>query len=297
MTISAAAPDRDGGASRAASRPAAAACRAAQRRIVRELPHLARLPHAQEQRERAQSTPGRRRCRRARGRRSCSRRTARCANVPPHTSTAGQTPRSPRHPLIVTTSQAGTISDTNGSCRPGHHADRVGRNAGHRRQRQDRRADRAERDRRRVGDERQAGGVERREAQADQQRRADGDRRAESGRAFDERAERERDEQRLDPAIAREPADRRLDDLELAGLDGQVVEEDRVEDDPADRQEPVGRAVERRGAPRSAAACRRRRPTPPARRAVRRAPRGARAIRERRAPRAAGRSATPRPRC
>ena len=37
------------------------------------------------------------------------------ANVPPHTSTAGHTPRNPRQPLIVTTSQAGTISETNGS--------------------------------------------------------------------------------------------------------------------------------------------------------------------------------------
>ena len=40
------------------------------------------------------------------------------ANVPPQTSTAGHTPRSPRQPLIVTTSHAGTMSDTNGSWRP-----------------------------------------------------------------------------------------------------------------------------------------------------------------------------------
>ena len=40
------------------------------------------------------------------------------ANVPPHTSTAGHTDRSPRHPLIVATSHAGTSSDTNGSWRP-----------------------------------------------------------------------------------------------------------------------------------------------------------------------------------
>jgi hypothetical protein len=37
------------------------------------------------------------------------------ANAPPHTSTAGHTDRRPRHPLIVTTSHAGTISETNGS--------------------------------------------------------------------------------------------------------------------------------------------------------------------------------------
>ncbi len=38
--------------------------------------------------------------------------------MPPLTSTAGHTPRSPRQPLIVTTSHAGTISETNGSWRP-----------------------------------------------------------------------------------------------------------------------------------------------------------------------------------
>ena len=37
------------------------------------------------------------------------------AKVPPQTSTAGHTPRNPRQPLIVTTSHAGTISDTNGN--------------------------------------------------------------------------------------------------------------------------------------------------------------------------------------
>jgi hypothetical protein len=37
------------------------------------------------------------------------------ANKPPLTSTAGQTPRRPRHPLIVATSQAGTISEMMGS--------------------------------------------------------------------------------------------------------------------------------------------------------------------------------------
>src|SRR4051812_45915661 len=40
------------------------------------------------------------------------------ANVPPHTSTAGHTPRNPRHPLMVTTSHAGTITDTKGNWRP-----------------------------------------------------------------------------------------------------------------------------------------------------------------------------------
>src|SRR5436190_562830 len=40
------------------------------------------------------------------------------ANTPPHTATAGHTPARPLHPLMVTTSHAGTMSDTKGSCRP-----------------------------------------------------------------------------------------------------------------------------------------------------------------------------------
>jgi hypothetical protein len=40
------------------------------------------------------------------------------ANDPPDTRTAGHTPISPRHPLIVATSQAGTMIETMGSCRP-----------------------------------------------------------------------------------------------------------------------------------------------------------------------------------
>ena len=104
-------------------------------------------------------------------RRTARRRTRRRTRAPP-----ASTPRRPRHPLIVTTSQAGTISDTNGSWRPAIALSVVAGNAGDGRERQDRRADRAEGDRRRVGDEREAGGVERREAEPHQQRRADRDR-------------------------------------------------------------------------------------------------------------------------
>ena len=132
------------------------------------------------------------------------------ANEPPHTSTAGHTPRSPRQPLIVTTSHAGTISETNGSCRPAIAPSALAGMSVIVAEREDRRADRAERDRRGVGDQRQPGRVERREAETDQQRRADRDRRAEAGRPLDEGAERERDQQRLDPAIGRQPGHRRL---------------------------------------------------------------------------------------
>ena len=40
------------------------------------------------------------------------------ANDPPDTATAGHTSRRPRQPLITTISHAGTMIDTNGSCRP-----------------------------------------------------------------------------------------------------------------------------------------------------------------------------------
>ena len=55
---------------------------------------------------------------------------------------------------------------------------------------------------------------------------------------------------------ARQTAHRVLDDLELPGRDGQAVEKDRVEDDPADRQEAVSGAVDRRRRGGRQAACR-----------------------------------------
>jgi hypothetical protein len=68
---------------------------------------------------------------------------------------------------------------------------------------------------------------------------------AEARGAFDERSERERDQQRLYAPVRGQPRDRSFDDLELARGHGQVVEEDRVEDDPADRKESVGGAIDR----------------------------------------------------
>ena len=40
------------------------------------------------------------------------------ANEPPHTSTAGQAPSTPRQPAMVQTSHAGTMSEKNGNWRP-----------------------------------------------------------------------------------------------------------------------------------------------------------------------------------
>ena len=65
----------------------------------------------------------------------------------------------------------------------------------------DRRAERAVGDRRGIGDQRQARRGERREAEPDQDRAGHRDRRAEARRALEERAERKRDQQELQPPV------------------------------------------------------------------------------------------------
>ena len=89
--------------------------------------------------------------------------------------------------------------------------------------------------------QRKPGGVERREAGADHQRRRDGDRRAEAGGPFDERAEAEGDQQRLDATIGRQRGDRGFDLFELARLDRERVQEHGREHDPADREQAKAR--------------------------------------------------------
>ena len=76
-------------------------------------------------------------------------------------------------------------------------------------------------------------------------RRGDRHRRAEARRAFEERAEAKGDEQELQAAIGGDAGEAALQDLELAVLDGEVVQEDDVEDDPADREQAVAAAVDR----------------------------------------------------
>jgi hypothetical protein len=110
-------------------------------------------------------------------------------------------------------------------------------------QRGHRDAERSKGDRGGVGDERERGGHDRLEAQARQHGGGDGDRRAEARDAFDERAEAERHEEQLDAAIAGQPGKRPADDVEVAALHRQVVEEDRADHDPADRPQPEGHPV------------------------------------------------------
>ncbi len=126
-----------------------------------------------------------------------------------------------------------------------HRAEDFGRIARHRRQTLDRCAERAEGDRRGVGDQRQAGGGKRREAKADQDRPRDGHRRAEAARSLEEGAEREGDQQKLEAPVGRDARHRLLEDGEPALLDRKAVEEDDVEDDPPDREEARHHAEDR----------------------------------------------------
>jgi hypothetical protein len=79
--------------------------------------------------------------------------------------------------------------------------------------------------------------------QTGEHRRGHGDWRAESGGAFDERAEGERDQERLQAAVLRESADRVFDDFKLAALDRDTVKEDRRVDNPANGEQSGGGAV------------------------------------------------------
>jgi hypothetical protein len=98
-----------------------------------------------------------------------------------------------------------------------------------------------------VGDEVESGGVKGLEAEADHESAGDGDGSAESGAAFNERAEAESDEKELEAAVGSDGGDGLLHDFELAGLDGDVVEEDGGDDNPDDFEEAVGGTVGKAG--------------------------------------------------
>ncbi len=125
---------------------------------------------------------------------------------------------------------------------PDHGAEQIGIDPRHARQSGDRCAERAVSDRRGIGDERKARGRERREAEPDQDRAGHRHRRAEAGRALEERAERECDQQQLQAAVIGDAADGCLQRLEGAFRHREPVEKDDVEDDPADREEAGHRA-------------------------------------------------------
>jgi hypothetical protein len=129
---------------------------------------------------------------------------------------------------------------------PDHRAEVVLREVGQRRERGDRHGDRSERHRRGVGDQRHRGRLDRLEAQADQHHRADSHRRSEAGERLEQRAEAERDEHRLHALVVAEPGERALDDGEVPAALGHVVDPDRVDDDPHDREQAERRSLDAR---------------------------------------------------
>jgi hypothetical protein len=106
--------------------------------------------------------------------------------------------------------------------------------AGHSLERDDRRAEGAERHRRRVGDEREARSLERPEAEGDQDATGNGHRGAEARRALHERAEGEGDQQQLETAVVRDTGYPAPKGVEQATPLHDPVEENHVEHDPAD---------------------------------------------------------------
>jgi len=107
----------------------------------------------------------------------------------------------------------------------------------------DRRPQRAERDRGGVGDQRQSRGLERSEPELHQERRGHRHRRPESRRALEKRSEGKRDQNHLNPGVRREGRQTAAQRREVTFLHGQVIEEDQVEHDPANRKKSVRRAV------------------------------------------------------
>ena len=94
-----------------------------------------------------------------------------------------------------------------------------------------------------VGDEAEHGGLERRETEPDHHGAGDRDGSAASARAFEQCAEGEGDQQHLQAAVFGDIADRLLDDGELAGIYGDVIDEDRGHYDPGDAKPAEDQAI------------------------------------------------------
>ena len=71
----------------------------------------------------------------------------------------------------------------------------------------------------------------------------DRDRRAEAGQRLEQRTEAERDDDRLHPLVGADLLERAAQHVEVARRDGEVVDPDRVDDDPQDREEAERRAL------------------------------------------------------
>ena len=200
------------------------------------------LPDAQEARPSRRPTAARRRCRSARPRCSSSTTNWPIANVKPPTTAAGQTARTPRLPSTMPTRISGTNSASSGVWRPtiaprssfGSSVSSASVTIG-------------------VAIAPNAtGAVLATSATAaafiglkptrDQHHRGDRHRRAEAGQRLEQRAEAEGDDHGLDPLVVGDRRERAPQHREVPGLDGHVVDPDRVPDDPHDREQAEARA-------------------------------------------------------
>ncbi len=108
----------------------------------------------------------------------------------------------------------------------------------------DRVAHAAPRHRRRVGEQAQHRRLEVREPESDEERARDRHRCASAPAALEEGPEAECDEDDLEAPVRGDARDRLLHHLELPGLDRDVVEVDRGDDDPGDPEEAEDEAVD-----------------------------------------------------
>ena len=93
-----------------------------------------------------------------------------------------------------------------------------------------------------VGEESQTCGLKRWEAESDEDRSADGYGSSEARCSFEEGAERERDQEKLEAAVWGDADETVLQLRESAGADGELIQEENREDDPADGEESVADA-------------------------------------------------------
>ena len=107
-------------------------------------------------------------------------------------------------------------------------------------------ADRAEGHRRCIGQQGQDRSGHGLESKARQDRCGDRDRRAEAGDSFEKSPKAEGNQQCLQAPVLGEPRQRTFDDVEIAAGDGQIVKENGVEHDPADRPQAERHAFGRR---------------------------------------------------
>ena len=167
------------------------------------------------------------------------------AKVTPATRSAGQTSIILRKPTKAQISQNGTISEKNGSWRPIMPRELEQVEPGDGRKRDDRRAERAEGDGRGVGDQAEAGGARAARSRGPSAwppvtatgvpKPAAPSKKAPKQKAMNRSCSRRSSEMpRIDC----------LQHVERALLVGELVEEDDVEDDPADRQQAEAGAVD-----------------------------------------------------